>query len=119
MEPSRRGPAHACRVGNSTPAAPSRLAATPSRSPPAGRSRSDISGSNALHARGEHVFPRFGLRAVRIDPAAGILDHEGAEARFAGVDRRPGDAEVGGEPDEKGLRETAIAQIAGEPRRRL
>src|SRR5678816_1370785 len=79
----------------------------------------EIGGLQAANARGLHVRPRLGQRAADVDPAAGVLDDRRAEARLPRVDRRPSDAEVGGEPAQIDLGEAAVTQIAGEPGRRL
>src|SRR6266581_4099007 len=123
MEPSRRGAAQACRVVISTPSAPTGATPGTTRPPLAAvimeTLRGNVSGSDALDARGEHVFPSLGQRPIGVDAAARVLDDERPESRLARVQRRPCDAEVGGQADEKDLREAAVAQITREPRRRF
>ena len=57
-------------------------------------------------------------RAVEVDLAAGVLDERDPEAEPRRVERRVGDAEVGGEPGEPDRADAAVAQVAGEAGRR-
>ena len=52
---------------------------------------------DALDAGLLHALPGRRQRALRVDAAAGVLDHVGVEPELARVHGRPGDAEVGGE----------------------
>ena len=65
---------------------------------------------------------KFGLdggnRAVEIDGAAGIAQHEGRQAEAARIERRVAHAIVVGQPSQKDALEPALAQIAGEAGRR-
>src|SRR5947209_11769543 len=79
----------------------------------------DVRRRNALHAGARHVLPRLAERAAGVDPSRRVLDHGRGEAGLSGVERRPGDAEVRGEPNEERLLDAALAQVTGEPRRRL
>src|SRR2546421_7600462 len=74
-----------------------------------------VGGLDALDARAEHVLPRLRERPVGVDSARGVLDHGGREARLPRVQRRPRDAEVGGQADEDHLLEAALAEVAHEP----
>src|SRR5713101_9893296 len=79
----------------------------------------DVRRRDALHAGARHVLPRLAERAAGVDAAGCVLDDGRGETGLAGVERRPGDAEVGGEADEERLLDAALAQVAGESRRRL
>src|SRR5262245_25914025 len=118
MEPSRKGAANTCRVVLSTPPAPARPG-VPIRLQAEAMLSGNVRRGNALDASREHVFPGARQRPVSVDAAASVLDDERPEPSLARVDRRPRDAEVGGEPDEEYLREPTVAQIARQPRRRL
>ncbi len=66
-----------------------------------------------------HVGPGPGQRSVRIDGPRRVLDHRHVEAAGGAVDRRPADAEIGGEADDEQPADIAFPQISGEPRQRL
>src|SRR5215831_3516598 len=75
----------------------------------------DVARLDALDAGGLHLLPGRRQRAVEIDAARGILDHVGGEAELARIERRPGDAEVGGEPGHEHRGDAALLEIAREP----
>src|ERR671937_1350596 len=79
----------------------------------------DLCRLNALHARAGHVRPCLAERAARVDAARGVLDDDRLEPRLPRVERRPRDAEIGGQPDEEHPREPALLEIAGQPGLRL
>lgn len=61
-----------------------------------------------------HLPPRRGERAIEVDRARGVFDHGRVEAGAARVERRPGDAEVGGEAAAVDLGDAARLQITGQ-----
>src|SRR5262249_37750180 len=79
----------------------------------------DVGRLDALDARPLHVLPRLGERAIDVDAAARVLDHQRGEARLPRVERRPRHAEIGGEADQEHLVEIPLAQIAGQSCRGL
>src|SRR5712691_2685530 len=70
-------------------------------------------------ACGPHVAPGTCERTLQIDRAAGVLDDAGVEAGGARIERRPGDAEVGGEAAQVELLEAFFLEEAGEAGSRL
>src|SRR6266536_1132022 len=77
--------------------------------------RGAVRRGDALHASLHHVRPGLVERTLGVDAAAGVLDHIGLEAAVARVDRRPGDAEVGGETGDEYLFDAALGEVAAEP----
>src|SRR5580658_3936565 len=67
--------------------------------------------------RGERLVRR-GDRAVDIDAAAGVLDHDRREAAAVGILGRVADAEVEGEAGEEDAGEATLPQIRGQAGRR-
>jgi hypothetical protein len=65
-----------------------------------------------------HLGQRAVERAVEVDGPAGVDQHRRPEAEPRRVERRIGDAEVGGEPGEPDRLDPALAQVAGEAGRR-
>src|SRR5207245_10899726 len=91
------------------------------RSPQPGPARSgrEVAGLDPLDACLLHRRPGLGQRSLRVDAAARILDDQGLQADLPCVEGGPADAEVGGEADEVEGAETAVADIASQPRGRL
>src|SRR5262245_58636543 len=79
-------------------------------------SSQDIGRLDALDAGLGHVVPGRGERSLRVDAAAGVLDHIGFESGLARIDRAPGDTEIGRKAGEENLLDVARLQIGGETR---
>ena len=61
-------------------------------------------------------FQAAASETVEIDGARGVLDHIGREAELARIQRRPGDAEIGGQPGHEHRRDAALLEIARQAR---
>src|ERR1700722_1954636 len=93
--------------------------ATRTPRPQGGRteSRGEIVRIDSLHAGLLHGGPRGGERAAVVDPARGVIDHEGLEARMLCIHGGPSDAEIGREPGDEDPRQAALLEVSGEPGR--
>src|ERR1700754_3831716 len=71
----------------------------------------DIARLDALDAGLGHIGPGRRERSLRIDAAAGVLDHIGLETRLARVDRAPGHTEIGRKSRQKDALDIACLEI--------
>ena len=83
------------------------------------RAQSELGAEDEGDAR--RLQPAEGVlfRAVEVEAAAGVTQHHSLEPQAPRVFRRPQDAEVEGQAREEDTLQAALAQIAGEPGRRL
>src|SRR5215470_17456151 len=77
-----------------------------------------IDRADAPHAGLLHPLPGRSERALRVDRAAGVLDHSRGKPELARIERSPCDAEVGREPADIDARDTALAEVARKTRAR-
>ena len=70
---------------------------------------------NLFDASRRHVFPGRSYRSVDVDAAAGVVHHIDVQTGVARIDRRPGDAEIGGETGNKDRVDLALLEVARQP----
>jgi hypothetical protein len=62
-----------------------------------------------------HILPSLRQRTIYVDGATSILHDVGRQAGLAGIDRRPGNAEVGGKTRNKDRVDASLLEIARQP----
>jgi hypothetical protein len=72
----------------------------------------EVARLDSLNASRRHVLPSLGQRTINVDRAACVLHDIGRQAEMTRIDRRPGNAEIGGKPGDKNRTDAAFLEIA-------